>query len=227
MPSTNLFGMFDLLARNHWGKSIEDLRKLPLMTPEKLAYFSQHSDRISKLVSKGVSLEQLLAMQLDKFKKLIDLSAYKIDKILTFVTMNQILGVDHVAPPGPQEEKNESDDNMRYIGGFGGGSSGDYTYEHSDHNVNISFKKKWTCVYESGPLKEEYAQQFEQVASKQPEEKLLHRWIQILIKVEDEKEDSIVRRFYYSPDNKKIVKEEIEIILPIFIDRMHRNVHLR
>ena len=188
----------------------DDLREIPGMNDARIKLLQDHRHDLDRFISKGLTLQQIGQVKLDVLKKHLD-SAYKLDEALHFVSLQQILGIDHTPLDLNSVEPFESS-GERYIGGFGGGSLGDYSYDHSDNEMTYTHKKsKATYHINYGYLNNDLVKSFTQQANKVKPEQFIHAWHTMNMVTSDH----IPMTLRFSPDTKQIVKETSDQNFPM------------
>jgi len=203
--------------KDETGLTLDQLRLIPGMDEKRVTLLINNISGMIKLLAHGVTIEQLGKADFAQLTKHLH-AAWKIKEALKFVTIQQILGINHV-PPAMIDLPKKSNDGYIYCGGSGGGTWGDFSYTHNDKSIDVTYdKNKATLQVMFGTLKDEYVPS-EAGLSKMNPDVMLHRWYTLENEVNDKKEMVTTR---YCPELKMIHRETTS---PEFPEKEFKNGH--
>ncbi|HGC5753446.1 TPA: hypothetical protein ACIZBK_003142 [Legionella pneumophila] len=186
------------------------------MNNERIQLLVNNIHGLTKLLQRGVTLSQIGLIDLNILKNHLS-SSWKLDDALLFVTIQQILGLNHVPPAVssivmPKDEMGT----YIYIGSWGGGSFGPFSYEHSDNEIKITHANKTKSVKSTlkvtfGEVKKEYLSNLNKEIVNLLPEKLVHNWY-LIAKESNTSNDNVTS--LYCPELKCLIQETSQSQFP-------------
>lgn len=199
-------------AIKYWQMSIDQIKKLPNIDEKTLNLIFNRMSDISILVDRGISLRLLLAIDHDKMINLIA-SADQLDMILKYVTINQILGIDHQPPVSPRL-KHKRSDHIKFSNLFESGKSGLFSYEHNESGLTITYNNS-KCEYEYIKPTDDVFSQFNRTSNHLNTSNYLHQWVELAFQTNEQKEGNIISHLYYSPELRLYINERYDPSFPL------------
>lgn len=130
------------------------------LTLDRLELLLKETSNLERLIDAGFSFEDFKAADVQKFTDCLH-AAFSINTILKFVTVKQLLGLDHVPPGVPiQKPRKESDSTNFYAYESGSGYNGDFFWKNKGSTFEVMhgidapprrrFKLTFDCLQKEG-----------------------------------------------------------------------------
>lgn len=168
--------------------------------------YALHFQSIPEFTTLGVNYNELAKVKLEVLEKYFELNYPR--NLFKFVTVRQMLGVDHVPPGIPQDDEQEL-----FKIDVGGGSIGDhFSYQRSDeastitHTDPVSNHKTALII----SLKSNCTDISEEMLNSSTEVELIHNWRKL-----EAEEDGALMIAHYSPELNCSVAEIIGSGFPV------------
>lgn len=167
---------------------------------------------IEELISKGITIEQLSQVDPAKLNHYFENAYFHLDKALTIVTIQQILGINHI-PLDISKIKLPKDDGWKSLGGSGYGSFGAYSFEDKNNHITVTYKKN-NSHYQlaHGKAQEKSVKIFEDSVKNATPEVIVRAWYKV---AESKNENGQTISILYSPALKYAVHSTIDASFPV------------
>lgn len=201
----------NLLERLHL--SVAQLRTIPGMDAGKIKLLVTYQNGFIRLLKNGVTLEQIGLLEPSVLEKYTS-SGFQLESALKFVTMQQILGLNHTPRAIPVTDDASSQQTFHYLGSRGYSSCGAFSSESRDNHLIVTHndsKTTLTAVFGTVTEERKNALNASDFSAHTPE-KLVHDWYRINKAAASSSDD--VSSVIYCPDSGFIITETSQTGFP-------------
>lgn len=200
------------------GITVEQLRTVPGMDDRRIKLLVNNKNHFITLLQHRITLTQIGQLDQQVLQKYFE-SAYRLAKALPFVTLQQILGLDHTPKAIPAPEAVAPESRLTHIGGSSSGSFGNFCYTRSGNRIAITPRNSIgrteaapTLKLLSGEMKAEPKAQLDSELAALAPEQLVHDWYHIKI---DSGASDEVKKAMYCPELGYITHESHHPEFPV------------